>query len=84
MAYYQDRIYTGRFRQPVVMTGSSNRKFNLSQSATRIKQNALICKPIIAGYDRKLLMYGYDKSISNNKGRAVDIIHTVSGTDLKN
>lgn len=31
-----------------------------------------------AGYDRKLLMYGYDKSISNIKGRAIDIIHTVS------
>ena len=27
-------------------------------------------------------MYGYDKSISNIKGRAIDIIHTVSGTDL--
>ena len=27
-------------------------------------------------------MYGYDKSISNIKGRAIDIIHTVSGGDL--
>lgn len=27
-------------------------------------------------------MYGYDKSISNIKGRAIDIIHTVSGEDL--
>ena len=29
-------------------------------------------------------MYGYDKSISNIKGRAIDIIHTVSGEDLYN
>ena len=39
-------------------------------------------KFVKAGYDRKILMYGYDKSISNNKGRAIDIIHTVSGADL--